>query len=88
MTQIVVTEEQAKQIEAADGPVNVVDATGAVIAVCRPMKYAHSPYSPEEVERRRKELEAVRAEAREHPERCKTTAEVLEYLRQLGEERK
>jgi len=38
MTQIVVSAEMAKQIGAADGPVNVVDAAGTVIAVCTPVK--------------------------------------------------
>jgi len=80
MTQIVADAEMAKQIGAADGPVNVVDATGALIAICTPLRAARGRCSREELERRREE-------ARKHPELNKTTAEVLEHLRRLGEER-
>jgi hypothetical protein len=79
MNQIVVSQEQARQIAAANGPVSVVDATGAVIAVCTPVGPPLSREYREELERRQKE-------AREHPELGKTTAEVLEHLRKLGEE--
>ena len=77
MTQIVADAEMTRQIAEAAGPVNIVDDKGTVIAVCTPVKFPHSPYS-------RAELEAARAEAREHPERGKSLAEVLEHLRQLG----
>ena len=77
MTQILANAELARQIETAEGPVNIVDNKGTVIAVCTPVKFPHSPYS-------RAELEAARAEAREHPERGKSIVEVMEHLRQLG----
>lgn len=77
MTQILADAELTQQIAEADGPVNIVDAKGTVIAVCTPVKFPHSPYS-------RAELEAARAEAREHPERGKSIAEVLAHLQQLA----
>jgi len=76
MTQIVVSAEAAKQIAAADGPVNIVDETGTVIAYCTPIKFPHSPYSREEIERRREE-------ARKNPGAGKSLAEVMEHLRSL-----
>ena len=77
MTQIVADAEMTKQLAAADGPVNIVDGTGTVIAVCTPIKFPHSPYTREEIERRREE-------ARKNPEGGKSLAEVMEHLRQLG----
>ena len=53
MTQIVADAEMVKQIAAAGGPVNVVDAGGRVIAVCTPVK--RSPYTREEVEAARRQ---------------------------------
>ena len=55
MTQIIADAEMTKQLAAADGPVNIVDATGTVIAVCTPVKFLHSPYTREEVEAARKQ---------------------------------
>lgn len=78
-TQILVDAETAKQLAAADGLVNIVDATGAVIAYCTPIKFPHSPYSREEIERRREE-------ARKNPDAGKSLAEVMEHLRKLGGE--
>ena len=77
MTQILADAEMVKQIAAADGPVNVVDAKGTVIGVVTPIKFPHSPYSREEVE-------AVRKRYREHPGEGKSLAEVMEYLKTLG----
>ncbi len=77
MSQILADAEMVKQIEEADGPVQVVDDKGTVIAVCTPVRNRQSPFSLEEVERRR-------AEARKHPERGKSLAEVLENLKRLG----
>jgi hypothetical protein len=77
MTQIGANAEMTQQIAAADGPVNIVDDEGTVIAVCTPIKFPHSPYSREEVEE-------AREEARKYPERGKSLAEVMEHLRQLG----
>jgi hypothetical protein len=68
VTQILADAEMAKQIQTADGPVNVVDEMGTVIAVCTPIKFPHSPYT-------REEIEAARRQCREHPEECKTLAE-------------
>ncbi len=78
MSQILADAEMAKQLEEADGPVPVVNEKGTVIAVCTPVKFPHSPYSREEVEQ-------ARQEARESPEKCKTTTEVLAHLKQLEE---
>ena len=76
MTQIVADSELEKQIEEAVGPIEVVNDKGTVIAVCTPIKFPHSPYSREEVERRRDE-------ARKHPEQGKSLAEILAQLNQL-----
>ena len=80
MTQIQVDAEMAKKIAEAKGTIEIVDATGTVIASCTPIKFPHSPYTREEVE-------AAREEARKHPERGRSLAEVMEHLRQLGEKR-
>jgi hypothetical protein len=81
VTQIGANAEMAKQLAEADGQVNIVDAEGTVIAICTPVKFPHSPYTREEVER-------VREEIRKHPEKGRTLAEVMEHLRKLGEEQK
>jgi hypothetical protein len=77
MTQIVADTEMAKQIAAAEGQVAIVDAAGTVIAVCTPVKFPHSPYTREEIERRREEI-------RKHPEKGKKLAEFWNEIEQLG----
>ncbi|MDB5309619.1 MAG: hypothetical protein JWO38_3821 [Gemmataceae bacterium] len=81
MTQIVADAEQARQLGAADGPVQVVDEKGTVIGVCTPITVPHSPYSREEIERRREEM-------RKHPEKGKSLAEVWKtiYEKYVGDE--
>jgi hypothetical protein len=54
MTQILADAEMAKQLEEAEGPVQVVNDKGTVIAVCTPVKFPQSPYSREEVKQIRK----------------------------------
>lgn len=78
MTKIVVSEELAKQLAAADGPVSFVDATGAEIAYCTPVKFPHSPYPREEIERRREEI-------RKHPEKGRKLADFWKEIGQRGE---
>jgi hypothetical protein len=79
MNQIVVDAEMEKQIGTAT--VQVVNSKGTVIGVVTPVKFPHSPYTREEIERRREE-------AKKHPELTKTTAEVLaELRRRVGENR-
>ena len=68
MTQIHADAAMAKQLEEADGPVQVVNEKGTVIAVCTPIKYPNARPSREELERRREEV-------RKHPEQGKTLAE-------------
>jgi hypothetical protein len=79
VTQILVDATMAQQIAASNGPVNIVDNTGTVIAVCTPVKFPHSPYTREEVERRREE-------ARKNPGAGKSLAEVMAHLQQLAGE--
>ena len=80
MTQILADAEMAKQLQGAEGPVQVVDDKGTVIGLYTPIKFPHSPYSREEIERRREE-------ARKHPENGKTLAEIMTNLERLsGEE--
>lgn len=55
MTQILADAEMAKKIAEANGTINIVDATGTVIASCTPVKFPHSPYSREEVEAARRQ---------------------------------
>ena len=78
MTQILADAELAKRIEQATGPVNIVDEKGTVIAFCTPVRFPHSPYSREEVERRR-------AEARKNPESGKSLAEFWKEFLPPGE---
>ena len=55
MSQIVADAELARQLAAAEGPVNVLDEGGTLIGVCTPIKFPHSPYSREEIERSRQQ---------------------------------
>ena len=77
MSEIVANPEMAQRIAEASGPVNIVDEKGTVIAYCTPVRFPHSPYSREEIERRREE-------ARKNPEAGKSLAEVMEHLQRLG----
>jgi hypothetical protein len=87
MTPIVADAEFARQIAAASGRVGIVDEHGTPIAVCIPIKPPQpSKYTPEEIERRRKDLEPIREEIRKHPERGKSLTEVLAYLEERARE--
>lgn len=79
MSQILIDEETEKQLEAGTATVQVVNSKGTVVGVVTPIKFPHSPYSREEIERRREE-------AKKHPELNKTTAEVLAELRRRAGE--
>ncbi|MBA4065129.1 MAG: hypothetical protein C0501_15725 [Isosphaera sp.] len=68
MTRILADDELEKQLGAATGPVEVVNAAGAVLGVFTPVRFPHSPYSREEIER-------IREEARKHPERGRKLSE-------------
>ncbi|HUR52643.1 MAG TPA: hypothetical protein VMZ71_00800 [Gemmataceae bacterium] len=67
MNQIVVDAEMEKQIGATT--VQVVNSKGTVIGVVTPVKFPHSPYTREEIEK-------VREEALKNPGQGKTIAEV------------
>lgn len=86
MSQIIADAEMARQIEAATGGVPIVNEQGATIALCVPLKPRQSAYSPEEIERRRKDLAKVREEARKHPEKCKSLKEIMANLEQMAGE--
>lgn len=84
MTQILADANLAERLKSLAGPARVVDEAGRPLGVFRPeglappgWARAHTPFSREELERRREE-------ARKHPEKGKTTAEVLALLKQLG----
>ena len=77
MSEIVADAALTKQIAAADGPVNVVDDKGTLIAVCTPVKFPHSPYTREEVE-------AAREEARRNPDGGRSLAEIMTRLNQVA----
>lgn len=55
MSQILADDDMIKQLEAANGPVPVVDGQGTVIAVCTPIRFPRSPYTREEIERSRQQ---------------------------------
>ena len=55
MTQILADAEMAKQLAGAEGPVQVVNDEGTVIGLYTPIKFPHSPYTREEVERARQQ---------------------------------
>ena len=74
MAGIVVTDEQARAILAADELLAVRDQAGNVIA------YISPPVKQENVESIERLLERRRAE------KCRTTDEVFEHLRQLGQD--
>jgi hypothetical protein len=80
MPQIVATPEMARILQDASGPVMIVNEQGTMIGYCTPVKFPHSPYSREEIERRRDE-------ARKHPEKNKSFADVLAHLNRLAEEK-
>jgi len=83
MSQILADAEMEKTLEAATGLVAVVNKDGKMIGYVKPMTWKHTPYTPEELAARKPELDRRREEARKHPERGKTTAEVLAHLRSL-----
>lgn len=83
MTPIIADAEQTRQIEAATGGVAIVNEQGNTIALCVPLKPKQSSYSPEEIERRRKDLAKVRDEVRKHPEKCKSLKEIMANLKQM-----
>ncbi len=76
MTQILANSEITKRLEEANGPVQFVNDAGTVIGVFTPVKCPHSPFSREELERRREA-------ARKNPEQGKSLGEVLAWLKQL-----
>ena len=55
MSQILADAAMAKQLEAATGPVLVVNEQGTTIGQYTPIKFPHSPYSREEIEQSRKQ---------------------------------
>lgn len=85
MTTIIANAELAQKLEAATGGVAIVNAQGATIALCMPVKPQPGPkYTPEEIERRRRDLAGVRELVRTHPERGKSLAEVMANLQRLA----
>jgi hypothetical protein len=73
MNQIIADAEMIKQLEEAQGPIQMVDDKETVIALCTPIRFPRSTFTREEVERRREE-------ARKHPERGKPLSEILAKL--------
>ncbi|WP_439626312.1 hypothetical protein [Gemmata sp.] len=85
MSQIHADAEMVRQLEAASGPVTVVNDQGATIAVCMPIKSRSvSKYTPEEIERRRRDLQAVRDEVRKNPGSGRRLADILADLPRLA----
>ena len=87
MAHIVVDDELARQIREAGERVGLVDREGKPVGVCTPIpEQPHVVYSPEYIERRRKELEPIRQRAREHPEEGKTLNQIMEKLHRMAGE--
>jgi hypothetical protein len=87
VSQIIADAELARQIEAATGGVPIVNEQGTTIALCVPLKPRQgSKYAPEEIERRRRDLEAVRDQVRKNPGSGRRLADILADLnRRAGE---
>ena len=80
MSQILADAELAKQIAEASGPIQIVNESGTMLAVCMPSQTRSRSYTPEELEIRRKQVAETRAEFRAHPERFKTLRQIMEKL--------
>lgn len=87
VSQIIADVEMVRQIEAAVGSVPIVNDQGTTIALCVPIKPRQgSRYTPEEIERRRRDLQAVRDEVRKNPGSGRRLSEILADLhRRVGE---
>lgn len=86
MSQIVATPEMAKQLAEASGPVMIVNDQGKMIGYFRSLASTPTHYTPEEIERRRRELEPIREEIRKNPGQGKSMVEVMAYLHALGQD--
>jgi len=87
VSQITADVEMVRQLEAATGPVTVVNDQGITIAVCMPIKSRRvSKYTPEEIEHRRRDLQAVRDEVRKNPSSGRRLADILADLPRLAGE--
>lgn len=87
MPRLVVNTETIKQLASATGVVELVDDEGRMIGHFMPAQKTRSvPLSPEQIEKRRKELEPIRKHAREHPEQCKTLKEIMANLHRIAGE--
>jgi len=87
MSQILADPELARQLEAATGPVQIVNAEGKMLAVCMPSHQPRQrPYTVEELVIRRKQVAETRAEFRAHPEKFKTLRQIMEKLNATADE--
>lgn len=81
MSQILADAELARQLAAASGPVQIVNAEGTMLGYCMPVSRTKAkPYTPEEIEIRRKQVAQTREEFRNHPEKFKTLREIMANL--------
>lgn len=87
MPQILADAELARQLEAATGPVQIVNAEGKMLAVCLPSHATQLPTrSPEYIEERKKVLEPIRKRIRENPRSGKSLKEIIAGLEQRAGE--
>jgi hypothetical protein len=86
MSQILADAELARQLAAATGPVQIVNAEGETLAVCMPSQARSRPYTPEELEIRRRQVAEARAEFQAHPEKFKTLRQIMERLNDMAGE--
>ena len=86
MSQIIADAELARQLASASGPVQIVNAEGKTLAVCMPSHARSRPYTPKELEIRRKQVAETRAEFRAHPEKFKTLRQIMKRLHRTGGE--
>ena len=87
MSQIVANAAMIKELAAATGPVQIVDAEGKVLGLCMPSSLPKAPaFSPEYIEERRKALEPIRERIRQNPKCGKSLREIIANLEQRAGE--
>ena len=87
MSQIVASAELAQQLAAASGPLQIVNAEGTMIGFCMPVHQTKSrPYTPEEIEQRKKDLAPIREQIRKNPRSGKSLREIIANLERLAGE--
>jgi len=81
MKQILADADLARKLEAATGPVQIVNGEGKILGLCMPTNLPETPpFSPEYIEERRKALEPIRERIRQNPRCGKSLREIITNL--------